>query len=403
MSPDTNSKDTLPRILLVTRRMGIGGTENHIARLMRPLRARGFDVALFVSERGGALEAELIGEGFQLYGSSPSRSTARRLVGSFFSLLRCLRAHRPDIVHFFLPEPYVVGSLAALVAQTPIRIMSRRSLSHYQKKRVALAAVERRLHRHTQALIGNSTAVCEQLVAESADAEKVGLIYNGIDVNAAEGTRCESMRAALGISPAALVFIVVANLIGYKGHADLLAALAGAQSQLPTDWTLLVVGRDDGEAAHLREQARKTGLADHVQWLGERRDVASLLRAADIAILPSHQEGFSNSLIEAMAAGLPVIATAVGGNNDAVVEGETGLLVPARQPAALSGAILRMAADADFRARLGRNGQARCRSEFSLDSCVASYVSLYCGAATIPLQTVTTVLANRTTLEGTLP
>jgi glycosyltransferase involved in cell wall biosynthesis len=152
------------------------------------------------------------------------------------------------------------------------------------------------------------------------------------------------------------------------------------RSGLPPEWRLLVAGRDDGTGA-LKAQAAARGIADHVIWAGERRDTGNVYAAADLFILPSHEEGLSNSLLEAMAYGLPAIATALGGNLDAIVPGETGVLVPAKAPEALGQAIADLAADAGLRARMGAAARARAEQQFSVDACVRRYVSLYRGAA----------------------
>ena len=105
-------------------------------------------------------------------------------------------------------------------------------------------------------------------------------------------------------------------------------ALALANDHLPKPWVLLAIGRDEGIGARLKEKAKALNVSDNIVWLGEQNAAEQLLCAGDIFVLPSHQEGFSNALLEAMAAGIPAIATAVGGNVDAVVDDELGLLVP---------------------------------------------------------------------------
>lgn len=129
--------------------------------------------------------------------------------------------------------------------------------------------------------------------------------------------------------------------------------------------------------AALRRQAGELGLADNIVWVEGRFDAQSPLAAADVGILPSHQEGFSNSLIEMMASALPVIATRVGGNIDAVVDGESGLLVPAKDAAALAEAIARLHGDAALRRSMGDAARSRVGERFSLDACVAGYVDFY--------------------------
>jgi glycosyltransferase involved in cell wall biosynthesis len=369
------------RIVVVTSRLDVGGTERHIARILPALQQRGLDVLVYVMERGGPLEAEIAAQGVRVEGPSAGgmlHSSILHWPVATLALARWLRRERPDVVHFFLPRPYVFGSLAADFAGHRRRLMSRRSLTDYRDKYPLLGSIERLLHRRTFGILGNSRAVIEQLAPEVDDPRKLALIHNGIELPSpvfAGGRR--QIRDLLQIPDAALVVAVVANLIAYKGHRDLLAALALIKDQLPASWRLVAIGRDDGIGAELKVQAQGSGIAGNILWLGERSDVDELLSASDLFVLPSHQEGFSNALLEAMAARLAVIAIAVGGNSDAIVENETGYLVPPRDPRALAAAILALAKDVDLRRRFGEAGRDRIERHFSLRACVDRYERLY--------------------------
>ena len=257
--------------------------------------------------------------------------------------------------------------------------MSRRSLNNYQEKKPLGGLIERRLHSLMTAVLANSRSVAKQLEDEGVDARRICLIYSGVaEANAVLTGRTE-MRAKLGVQEDALVLVVVANLIAYKGHLDLIEALGRIASRMPADWQLLVVGRDDGLGAAIRSRAHALGMESHVSFLGVRADIRGLLDASDIAVLASHQEGFSNAIIEGMQAGLPMIVTDVGGNAEAVVDGETGLVVAPHNPDALADAILHLAGDDELRRRYGEAGRRRVEEHFSLDACVAAYEALYRG------------------------
>ncbi len=374
----SSGKAKLPAILFVTKRMAMGGAERHLAQLLPALKSRGFAVELFVLERGGELESEIANAGVAVTGPSRRHGRVAHLLIAAIALYRHIRRSRPDILHFFLPEPYLVGASVAAIARHRNGIMSRRSLADYQRGHPCLGRIERFFHRRMKALLGNSQAVVDELVAERGDRRPVGLIHNGVTVvpPAGEAARA-AQRTALNIPANTFVMMIVANLFHYKGHADLLDALGTIASRLPQPWRLVAIGRDEGEGPGLRSQAERLGIADKILWLGERFDVQALLPAADVALLVSHQEGFSNALIEAMGQGLPVIATAVGGNLDAVVDGKTGLLVPSRNPAALGAAILSLASD-PLRARaMGLAARERTLKLFSQDACLDSYGRLY--------------------------
>jgi glycosyltransferase involved in cell wall biosynthesis len=287
-------------------------------------------------------------------------------------------SRRPHILHLFLPTAYLVGGLCAVNSPVPIRLMSRRSLNDYQAKHPVLAKLERWLHRTLSAAVANSRAVRRQLIEEGIPAERTGLIYNGVEFVRPTTSR-SSIRQRHGIGEETLVLTLVANLIPYKGHRDLFTALAGVRDRIPGDWLLLCVGRNDGTQAELEFYARQLGIHDHIRWLAERQDVPEILAMSDIGILCSHQEGFSNSLLEYMTSGLPVVATDVGGNGEAVVGGETGYLVPPCDPLALGEALALLATDRGLRARMGEAGQRRAHELFSFDDCVRRYVNLYTG------------------------
>jgi len=233
------------------------------------------------------------------------------------------------------------------------------------------------------AILGNSKSVVRQLHScEGVDIGRLGLIYNGLDTTqfATVSDRASvraSTRAALDLSPEALVIVMVANLFAYKGHLDLLEALAASSERLPVGWRLLLVGRDEGVGDQLRARARSLAIDGNVLFMGTRSDTPKILMASDIGVLCSHQEGFSNAVLEGMAAGLPMVVTAVGGNPEAVIDGESGFVVPAHDPPRLTNAILRLADDAELRAKLGGAARARVAANFSLEQCLENYDALY--------------------------
>jgi glycosyltransferase involved in cell wall biosynthesis len=142
-------------------------------------------------------------------------------------------------------------------------------------------------------------------------------------------------------------------------------------------WRVLCAGRDEGMQGTLERLAEAHGIKENIQFLGERTDTVTLLAMADFCVLSSWEEGFSNVVLEAMAAGLPIVVTKVGGNPEAVTDQEAGLVVPPRDPKALGNAILRLAQDPDLRQRLGAAAKRRVKQEFSLENCVESHNRLY--------------------------
>ena len=370
------------RLLVLTESLGYGGTESHLLRTLPAIVDSGWKVAVFcLSERGGrAQELEDVGiEVFENRRSRPRKGSGSHFTGgiayAYRQVFGLMLRWRPHIAHFYLPGPYLIGAPAAIAARVPIKIMSRRSLSHYQKNWPTAAQMERWLHNRVELLIGNSRAVVAELLSEGIPESKVRLIYNGIELPDLP-TRDEARRE-LGLAPDAFVGVVVANLIKYKGHQDLIKGLAQVARQLPSSWRVLLAGRDEGLRPKLQSLAGELGIASNIQFLGERPNILSLLAAADFSALSSHEEGFSNVILESMAAALPLVVTQVGGNPEAVLDEQTGLVVPPKDPDALGRAIARLAGDPALRTRLGRAGKARVEQEFSLARCVQLHSELY--------------------------
>jgi glycosyltransferase involved in cell wall biosynthesis len=366
-----------PDILFVITGLQVGGSEGQLLLLAASLAKEGMAVAVF-SFTDGPVRALLEQSGIEvILARGHGGTSAVAIPRAALALLRFMRQRRPHIVHFFLPAAYLVGAPMALLARVPVRVLSRRSLNNYQRYGF-IRAMERCWHPAMQAVLGNSCRVIDQLKKEGVTRDRLGLIYNGIDDRRfATGGARETSRARMGLPPAALVMCIVANLIPYKGHRDLIDALASAGPRLPLGWRLLVVGRDDGIGPILRQQVERLGLEDNIVFLGSRDDITAILTASDMCVLCSHEEGFSNAILEAMAAGLPMVVTEVGGNAEAVLNGETGLVVPARDHESLAVAIVRLANDPILRARFGAAGRQRVVEHFGLQRFVQSHRELY--------------------------
>ena len=371
------------RLLVVTESLGVGGTESHLIRTLPRLVEHGWSVMTFcLTERGERAE-QLEAAGVEVLATP--RLAKRK--GSFLrypahvalassKLYWLMRRWRPQIAHFYLPGPYLIGAHAAIAARTPIKVMSRRSLSDYQQNWPLVARLERRLHAKMDAIVGNSAAVVRQLIEEGVPEEKVKLIYNGIDASWNLPDRGEARRA-LGLEDDELVGVVVANLIHYKGHRELVRGLSHVEPELSSPWRILAAGRDHGIRDELEALAAARGIRHRILFLGEHSDIPLLLAAAAFGLLTSREEGFSNVILEGMAAGLPMIVTDVGGNAEAVLDSETGLVVPPLNPKAIGAAIVRLARDAGLRARLGAAARKRVEEQFSIDQCVKAHAELY--------------------------
>ncbi|MBW4022169.1 MAG: glycosyltransferase family 4 protein [Proteobacteria bacterium] len=336
-----------------------------LAPLLREGRARGHEMVGACPD--GPLLAPLRAEGFRIMPLPLKRSASPLAqVEGFASLVRLLRAERPDMVHAHMPLSGFLGRMAARAAGVPRIAYTCHGFLFNQPsplpRRAASLAMEWTAGRITDLFM----TVSEE---EARDAKRLGIarapvaIGNGRDaaVFHPDPAARSRIRATLGVPEDRVVVVIVSRLVRHKGHPELLAAMAAVP-----DAELWVVGdrlaSDHGE--DLDPYFAQSGLGNRLRRLGYREDTAAVLAAADIFALPSHFEGLPMSVIEAMLTGLPVVATTVRGPREQVVDGETGLLVPPRAVEPLAEALRRLVADPPLRSAMGAAGLARARARF---------------------------------------
>ena len=220
----------------------IGGAEMHLLRVCRGLRSKGWDITVYSLANPGLLAGEFEKTGAQVIHPpridvsgvlrKPTRLLQIFLIGIrlFFGLLFT----RPKIIHFFLPAAYLVGGPIAVLTGCANRLMSRRSRNHYQSKHPKLSALEHWLHKHMHGVLGNSKAVVQDLLDENVPDDRLGLLYNGIEISDyGQVDERNATRKLLDLQDNSLVMTLVANLIPYKGHMDLLNALSQVKDRFP--------------------------------------------------------------------------------------------------------------------------------------------------------------------------
>lgn len=285
----------------------------------------------------------------------------RRLIGQI----------RPDLLHLHSRIGVdVMGGIAGRLSGVPV-VHSRRVDNPEPRWQVAL---KYRLH---DRVIAISAGIAAVLRAQGVPDAKLRLVRSAVDVAAyAQPCNLQGMRARLGLAQEAGPLIgMVAQLIPRKGHQVLLDALPEVLAHWPQAQVLLF-GRGREQAA-LSARITALGLDEQVQLLGFRDDLDRLLPCLDVLVHPALMEGLGVALLQAAAAGVAVIATRVGGIPEAVLDGETGRLVPPGDVAALAAALRELLGDDQERRRLGAAGQARMHAEFSLDAMVAGNLTVY--------------------------
>ena len=373
-------------IMYVINSLEVGGAERHLVQLVENLDRSRFQPMVCTMAPSGVLAPRLRAQGVTVLQPPLAdylyrRKWPRRMMhaASWLWLIFVMLRLRPAIVHAFLPHAYISSGIAKLFARRPHLVMSRRSMNNYQDFSEITRRLERWLFSKTRAALGNSQRVVDQLDEEGFAPDRLFLNYNGVEASrfAVGPTDRQASRTSLQLDQNALVMVLIANLIPYKGHADLLHALADIKDRLPENWHLICVGRDDGIGPELEETVDRLALNGHVRWLGQQNDITPYLAVADMGCLVSHQEGFSNAILEGMAASLPMVVTDVGGNGEAVLNGSSGYVVPAHDRAALGDAILSLALDPVRRREMGMVGRDRVEELFSPQKCMARYEKLY--------------------------
>jgi len=352
--------------LAVTSRLW-GGAEQQAALLARGLREGGHSCHIFAS-RGSPFATRLAAEGFPV---ATFLGTGRDLV-SLWWIRRHLRRLRPDVLHMNDPHALTSAGLASLGLAIPARVAARHSCFpiHYASRYGQLCD-------RVICVIGAVAEVCRR---DGIPAEMLRVVHCGSDDRMLCSGSRQRGRDSLGLSDDQPLLLTVALLNPCKGHAFLLDALPPVIRRHPR--LCLALAGDGETAAALQAQARRLRIDAHVRFLGYRHDIADLLRAADLFVMPSLTEGFCSVLIEAMLAGLPMVTTAVGGIPEVVgSDGSTAdpiaWTVPAGDSQALSAAILEALASPQNRSQRGLRGRQRALAQFTASRLVERTLGVY--------------------------
>ncbi len=355
-------------MLIVITLAEVGGAQSYVTSLL-PALAERFDVTVAahgdgpVRETAQALRLPYVPLRHLRRPISPWRDPL-----ALAELVRLIRRARPDVVHVSSSKAGVLGRLAAWALGVPVRVFTVHGWAFAAK-----GGPSSLLYRWADRLISPMTTatICVSelerssgLAARTCVAERTVVIPNAVDVRGAPRARSTRSRPLL---------VAVGRLRPPKDFETLLQALA----LLPADAFEAAIVGDGPQRAELEALRTQLGLQDRVRLEGERRDVPAVLADADAFVLSSRSEGLPVSVLEAMAAGLPVVASAVGGVGELVVDGDTGLLVRPADAEAMAAALATVVADPTLRRRLGEAGRARAEELFDLEPCRRAHVALY--------------------------
>ena len=295
-----------------------------------------------------------------------------------YRLRRYIRQNHIDVVHAFMIKSAILGVLASRHSGCRAVITSRRNAGYWFTP--FYRRIFRYLNRYTTRVLANSEAGKRWAVqAEGLPSERVDVLYNGVDAGEFSPKREKTTPVQWNIPESALVVGIVANLRPVKDLPLFLRAAALVAERIP-EAAFLVVGKGPLRQ-ELASLAGELGIRDRVFFNDGRDSVPDCLARLDVGCLSSQSEGFSNAILEYMAAGLPVVATDVGGNAEAIVEGVTGFLVRERTPAAFAAPIVKLLSDHSLRAAMGRQALERCRMVFDIAVAVRQHEDYWAGLA----------------------
>ena len=363
------------RVAFVLHVMQVAGAEVLVAETIRRLGPR-IEPVIFCLDAVGALGERMQREGVPVltYGRRKGMD-----LGVSRRMARDLRDRRVEVLHAHQYTPFFYAALAAQVCRPRPRVIFTEHGRHYpdvvsSKRRAANKWLFDRLADRVNAVCAFSARSLSE--KDGFRQERIEVIPNGIDVpRYGAAADVVGLRRKLGLSPERKYIACIARFHPVKDHKTLVRAFAQvAQSRPDTD--LLLVG-DGVLRPDLEAQVGGLGLQDRVRFLGVRDDVADILRVVDAFALTSVSEAASITLLEAMAAGRPVVVTAVGGNPEIVRDGIDGLLAPRGDAPAVAAALLRVLGDDGIAQKFGSSGAARVREHYLLDTTVERYYSLY--------------------------
>ena len=352
------------RILLIVGKLDLGGAELQLLMLARGLSRAGHHVKV-CSIRPGTLIPEFEAGGIEVALWRPTGRYMRSLPW----LVRQVGSFKPDVVHTWLYAANALGRLAASLVRAPVIIGSVRNVDSWKRPHDWL--VDHMLSYMTSALISNSTGAAEYAAKHSLVRRKrFVVIRNGVPGHLMDGRQplpreqSEEFRV-----------LTACRLMPRKNVSYLIEAVALLLPRYP-GLALRVVGGGP-DAGRLEEKVDHLGIGSSVELAGPQRDVGPSYRAADCFVLASTEEGSSNAILEAMASGLPIIASDISANREIVEDGVTGLLVPSRDVSALADAIERLMQDPELRELLGDSARKQVREGFSEERYIGEHVALY--------------------------
>lgn len=367
------------KIVFILGTLHADGAQKQFVELVRRMDRRRFDLRVLAFQGQGGIRADLDALNIPCESLEFVGLKGKFRIESYWQLSRLLvamtgylRRERPQIVQSYLFWTNIYGCLAAKITGAPVMVTSRYSMTDTQYLKPLYMRLQNLANRWTTAIIANAQAVKEDCLRyeKCVTPEMIRVIYNGVDLDRyAPKSPDPAIRAALEIPVNAPLVGVIGTLSPYKNHQNFLRAASIVLQQIPAA-RFLLIGRDEGLLAPLQALAETLRIRRAVTFAGERKDMPEIIASLDVVVSSSSIEGFSNAILEGMAMGKPVVATAVGGSPEIVRHGETGFLVPSGDPAQLAERMAHLLGDAALREQMGRAGRSRVAAQFAMPNLI---------------------------------
>jgi len=347
-------------ILYVIDKVREAGAQKHLFDVISELDKASFQCNLITLEELGVK---------RIYGASG--------IMAILKLVKLMRKEKYEIIHTYLFSANIIGSIAAKLAGIKTVITSRRDTGLLREGRWQHILASKLTNRWVDKIICVSKAVKKVVLAkEKVNPQKIEVIYNGVDLEKFQvaGHRSQ-IKESLGIKKDEFVVGMIANFSWIKGHKDFIQAAQVVLKELSNTRFLLIGSGPLIES--LRSQVSGLRLEEKVLFLGTRKDIPELLSVMDVSVNASYSEGMSNTILQSMAAGVPVVVTAVDGNLETVDDGKTGILVSAGKPQEIAEAIIRLLENRDLAKEMGINAQKRISEKFTAQIMISNMENLY--------------------------
>lgn len=358
------------KILYVIDKLNIGGAQRHILQLLKRIDRDRFTPYLCCFLYGGDLAEEAKLTGTKLLELNIKRIYDFSGIVGLFKLSRFIKVEHIDIVHTFLFSANILGNLSAKLAGAPLIISGRRDTGIHREGKWRHRLAYRFAHSLADRVFAVSDTVRNVVHKfEGVGLDKILTIYNGIELDkTGENNKFADIRKELTINDSEQVVGIIAGLNWFKGHADFIEVSRLILLEKPQT-KFLIIG--DGQLREsLKSMVRQKRLVDKIIFLGKRKDVTALLGIMDVSVNASYSEGMSNTILESMAAGVPIVATDVDGNKEVVIDGETGFLVTRGNVEGMKEKIIYLLNNQQIAQAMGQKARWLVQEKFSLSQMI---------------------------------